>query len=196
MPCPSYYLNLLIKFKQFPQQSQAFPFNRDKTIQKKPEKNSTFQRVRSEATQGVRGSSPGQPLGAAAEAAGENGFKSNRPDGRRSSGHKKIRAGTARIFDVWMTGLEPATSWSLTRCATNCATSRGPFFKGTANIGILFRKNKRKTTYFSEVGVVRVSCRAFSADLRAEEARMRRMGPLTTAKVFMSSFRVSGEKEG
>ena len=25
---------------------------------------------------------------------------------------------------VWMTGLEPATSWSLTRCATNCATSR------------------------------------------------------------------------
>ena len=23
-----------------------------------------------------------------------------------------------------MTGLEPATSWSLTRCATNCATSR------------------------------------------------------------------------
>ena len=28
---------------------------------------------------------------------------------------------------VWMTGLEPATSWSLTRCATNCATSR--YFK-------------------------------------------------------------------
>ena len=48
-----------------------------------------------------------------------------------------------------MTGLEPATSWSLTRCATNCATSRGPFFKGTANIGILFRKNKRRATYFS-----------------------------------------------
>ena len=41
-----------------------------------------------------------------------------------------------------MTGLEPATSWSLTRCATNCATSRGPFFNGTANIGILFRKSK------------------------------------------------------
>ena len=28
------------------------------------------------------------------------------------------------FFCVWMTGLEPATSWSLTRCATNCATSR------------------------------------------------------------------------
>ena len=28
---------------------------------------------------------------------------------------------------VWMKGLEPSTSWSLTRCATNCATSRfGP----------------------------------------------------------------------
>ncbi len=25
---------------------------------------------------------------------------------------------------VWMKGLEPSTSWSLTRCATNCATSR------------------------------------------------------------------------
>ena len=37
-----------------------------------------------------------------------------------------------------MTGLEPATSWSLTRCATNCATSRGrqqPFgLFATANI--------------------------------------------------------------
>ena len=41
-----------------------------------------------------------------------------------------------------MTGLEPATSWSLTRCATNCATSRGPFVKGIANIGIVFRKSK------------------------------------------------------
>ncbi len=30
----------------------------------------------------------------------------------------------ASIPLVWMTGLEPATSWSLTRCATNCATSR------------------------------------------------------------------------
>ena len=56
---------------------------------------------------------------------------------------------------VWMTGLEPATSWSLTRCATNCATSRGPFFKGIANIGILFRKSKKVTTYFSGEGVVR-----------------------------------------
>ena len=183
-----------------------------------------------------------------------------------------------------MTGLEPATSWSLTRCATNCATSRGPFFKGTANIGILFRickslmrslfkksssssmvdiederrkmpcssskatenedemgktgnlssktgeiedeclhrsktwtgtgENSRKCLYGSRkwtctstqprrngycdspVGVVKASCRAFRADLRAEEARMRRMGPLTTAKVFMSSFRASGEKDG
>ena len=62
---------------------------------------------------------------------------------------KKTEPRWARFFDVWTTGLEPATSWSLTRCATNCATSRGPFFKGTANIGILFRKNKRRTTYFS-----------------------------------------------
>gem|GEM_PF-5863659 len=30
----------------------------------------------------------------------------------------------ALLLCVWMTGLEPATSWSLTRCATNCATSR------------------------------------------------------------------------
>ena len=48
----------------------------------------------------------------------------------------------------------------------------------------------------SPVGVVKASCLAFRADLRAEEARMRRMGPLTTAKVFMSSFRASGEKDG
>ena len=52
-----------------------------------------------------------------------------------------------------------------------------------------------RDNYFP-VGVVNASCRAFRADLRAEEARMRRMGPLTTAKVFMSSFRVSGEKLG
>ena len=49
---------------------------------------------------------------------------------------------------------------------------------------------------YSPVGVVKASCLAFRADLRAEEARMRRIGPLTTAKVFMSSFRVSGEKLG
>ncbi len=51
-------------------------------------------------------------------------------------------------------------------------------------------------SYLDSVGVVSASCLAFRADFRAEEARMRRMGPLTTAKVFMSSFRVSGEKEG
>ena len=100
------------------------------------------------------------------------------------------------LFLVWMTGLEPATSWSLTRCATNCATSRGPFFKGTANIGILFRKCKRAATYFSAGGVERASCRAFRADFRAEEAFMRRMGPLTQAKVFRSSFSSSGVKLG
>ena len=45
---------------------------------------------------------------------------------------------------VWMTGLEPATSWSLTRCATNCATSRRLERKCTAFflIGkIYFHKN-------------------------------------------------------
>ena len=52
-----------------------------------------------------------------------------------------------------------------------------------------------RDNYFP-VGVVNASCRALRADLRAEEARMRRMGPLTTAKVFMSSFRASGEKDG
>ena len=137
---------------------------------------------------GSGGLPPGQPLGAAAAAAGENRFKSNRPSRpvvirtRKKPGNrlafrvfrseatwgclrgrspfnqdrrslviqtKKTGPIGARFFDVWMTGLEPATSWSLTRCATNCATSRGPFFKGTANIGILFRKNKRRTTYFS-----------------------------------------------
>ena len=37
------------------------------------------------------------------------------------------RGGSLHRVLVWMTGLEPATSWSLTRCATNCATSRsGP----------------------------------------------------------------------
>ena len=167
-----------------------------------------------------------------------------------ASGHKKTGPERLGFSVVWMTGLEPATSWSLTRCATNCATSRGPFFKGTANIGILFRickslmrslfkksssssmvdiedeclhrsktwtgtgENSRKCLYGSRkwtctstqprrngyfdppVGVVRASCRAFRADLRAEEARMRRMGPLTTAKVFMSSLRASGEKLG
>ena len=35
------------------------------------------------------------------------------------------KPGNRLAFRVWMTGLEPATSWSLTRCATNCATSRG-----------------------------------------------------------------------
>ena len=38
-----------------------------------------------------------------------------------SSTHVSV---SAWFPDVWMTGLEPATSWSLTRCATNCATSR------------------------------------------------------------------------
>ena len=90
----------------------------------------------------------------------------------------------------------PPARWSLTRCATNCATSRGPFFKGIANIGILFRKNKRRASYFSEGGVDRVSWRAFRADLRAEAARRRRTGPLTTAKVFRSSFSSSGVKLG
>ena len=42
----------------------------------------------------------------------------------RASRRKKPRM-FARL--VWMTGLEPATSWSLTRCATNCATSRSAF---------------------------------------------------------------------
>ena len=38
---------------------------------------------------------------------------------------KTKKAGrNALLLCVWMTGLEPATSWSLTRCATNCATSR------------------------------------------------------------------------
>ena len=41
---------------------------------------------------------------------------------------------------VWMTGLEPATSWSLTRCATNCATSRRMDRKGTT----FSENNKRK----------------------------------------------------
>ena len=35
--------------------------------------------------------------------------------------------GNQVLYFVWMTGLEPATSWSLTRCATNCATSRFAF---------------------------------------------------------------------
>ena len=70
-----------------------------------------------------------------------------RPGGIRT---RKNPGPTGSDFRVWMTGLEPATSWSLTRCATNCATSRGPCFKGTANIGILFRKNKRRSTYFSD----------------------------------------------
>ena len=124
---------------------------------------------------------------------------------------KKTGPSGARFFDVWMTGLEPATSWSLTRCATNCATSRGPFFKGNANIGILFRKNKRRATYFSAgprtglravavqasgLGAVRASWRAFRAALRAEAARRRRTGPLTTAKVPRSSFSSSGVKLG
>ena len=150
---------------------------------------------RSEATEGVRGSSPGLPLGAAATAAGENG-SSPPTEGRESSRHEKSPGRNGSDFRVWMTGLEPATSWSLTRCATNCATSRGPFFKGTANIGILFRKNKRKATYFSAGGVDRASCRAFRADLRAEEAFIRRIGPLTQAKVFRSSFSSSGLKLG
>ena len=161
-------------------------------------------------TEGVRGSSPGWPLGAAAAAAGENRFKSNRPS-RPGVIRTRKKPGNRLAFRVWMTGLEPATSWSLTRCATNCATSRGPSFKGTANIGILFRKNKRRATYFSAgqrtgpraaaaqasgLGAVRASWRAFRADLRAEAARRRRTGPLTTAKVPRSSFSSSGVKLG
>ena len=50
-----------------------------------------------------------------------------------------------------MTGLEPATSWSLTRCATNCATSRGrqrsvDLF-GTANISTFQRHSKRRKVF-------------------------------------------------
>ena len=45
--------------------------------------------------------------------------------GQVQSDRRKKGAYSGSFFQVWMTGLEPATSWSLTRCATNCATSRG-----------------------------------------------------------------------
>ena len=50
-------------------------------------------------TEGVRGSSPGQPLGAAAEAAGVKWFKSNRTIVRESDRHEKSQA-TSLAFDV------------------------------------------------------------------------------------------------
>ena len=105
---------------------------------------------------GSGGLPPAAP-GGSREAAGVKGSSPPAGTGRVSSGHEKSPGRNGSDFRVWMTGLEPATSWSLTRCATNCATSRGPFFKGIANIGILFRKNKRRTTYFSEEGVERAS---------------------------------------
>ena len=143
---------------------------------------------------GSGGLPPAAP-GGSRDSGGGKRFKSTGRDGRVASRHESPgRNGSD--FRVWMTGLEPATSWSLTRCATNCATSRGPFFKGTANIGILFRKCKRTATYFSAGGVERASCRAFRADFRAEEAFMRRMRPFTQAKVFRSSFSSSGVKLG
>ena len=143
---------------------------------------------------GSGGLPPAAP-GGSREAAGVKGSSPPVED-RVASRHEKSPGRNGSDFRVWMTGLEPATSWSLTRCATNCATSRGPFFKGTANIGILFRKCKRTATYFSAGGVERASCRAFRADFKAEEAFMRRMGPFTQAKVFRSSFSSSGVKLG
>ena len=148
---------------------------------------------------GRRRGAGGLPLaapGGSRDSGGGERFKSSGRQGRVASRHEKSPGRNGSDFRVWMTGLEPATSWSLTRCATNCATSRGPFFKGIANIGILFRKCKRKATYFSAGGVERASCRAFRADFRAEEAFMRRMGPFTQAKVFRSSFSSSGVKLG
>ena len=47
-----------------------------------------------------------------------------------------------------MTGLEPATSWSLTRCATNCATSRGPFFKRDCKYRYSIPKKQEKDHLF------------------------------------------------
>ena len=144
---------------------------------------------------GGPGVSPGSPWGQPRSGGGVR-FKSTGRHGRVASRHEKSPGRNGSDFRVWMTGLEPATSWSLTRCATNCATSRGPFFKGIANIGILFRKCKRAATYFSAGGVDRASCRAFKAAFRAEEAFRRRMGPLTQAKVYRSSFSSSGVKLG
>ena len=104
---------------------------------------------------GSGGLPPVAPGGQPRSGGGE-GFKSTGRHGRVASRHEKSPGRNGSDFRVWMTGLEPATSWSLTRCATNCATSRGPFFKGTANIGILFRKNKRETTYFSAEGITAI----------------------------------------
>ncbi len=50
--------------------------------------------------------------------------------------------------DVGVTGLEPATSWSQTRCATNCATPRAAAFdESAANIGT-FALMGKKTRIF------------------------------------------------
>ena len=52
-------------------------------------------------------------------------------------------------FLVWMTGLEPATSWSLTRCATNCATSRGPLVQKGLQISAFFSEKARMQGFIS-----------------------------------------------
>ena len=71
-----------------------------------------------------------------------------------------------------MTGLEPATSWSLTRCATNCATSRKRSFsepdrKDNQNI-LISSDPGRKKRLLSEF-LVSVSSGVAEFDLNLHE---------------------------
>ena len=90
-----------------------------------------------------------------ADGGGPGVFPRSAPEGqpRKRRGYKrKMQAVKACIFRVWMTGLEPATSWSLTRCATNCATSRGPLVQKGLQISAFFSENARICWRFRQTG--------------------------------------------
>ena len=59
------------------------------------------------------------------------------------------------FYIVGVTGFEPATPWSQTRCATNCATPRERFFFNIARLSLALHNNTTRQLYchFIIVGV-------------------------------------------